>query len=90
MKTSFEDKCLILGQLWVEFKDEEEWEDFCDKNDMGLPLAFMLDMGLVENPSPLAFSFIEQTFSLLLAHARVEDLGWKSLEDILDSSEGEK
>lgn len=90
MATTFNSKCRILGELWSEFKDEEDWVEFCDKNDMGLPLAFVLDMQLVDNPSPLARSFIEQSFSLLLAQLQLEDTGWESLDDMFDKAEEKK
>lgn len=86
MSTSFEKKCEILGALWSEFREEEDWEDFFETNDLGLPLSFMLDMGLVSNPSPLAKSFIEHSFELLLARAKLEDVGWESLEEMIDKS----
>jgi len=90
MKSSFEQKCKILGQLWSEFKDEEGWEDFVDFNDISLPLAFLLDMKMAENPSSLAINFIEQTFVSLLTRVNLEDAGWESLEDILDAIHEEK
>lgn len=86
MSTSFEKKCEILGALWSEFREEEDWEDFFETNDLGLPLSFMLDMGLASNPSPLGKSFIEQSFILLLARLKLEDVGWESLEEMIDKS----
>jgi hypothetical protein len=85
--TSFETKCAILGQLWSEYQEEEEWEEFCSYSNMGLPLAFCLDTGLVENPSPLAKLFVEQSFTLLLKEMGLADIGWQSFEDMLDEQE---
>lgn len=87
MTTSFEDKCSILSELWSEFKEEEDWVDFCDSNYIGLSLAFVLDMNLVENPSQLAKSFIEQAFTLFLTQLKLEDTGWNELEQIFDTVE---
>jgi hypothetical protein len=42
--TTFDNKALILGQLWVNNKEEDEWNEFFEYNDLGLPLAFAYDM----------------------------------------------
>ena len=51
--TSFENKAHILGQLWINFKTEDEWSDFFEYNDMGLPLAFAFTEGIVNHTNNL-------------------------------------
>ena len=47
-KTTFSDKCAILGMLWTFYKetDDEGWQDFFRWADVGLPLAYMSWQGL--------------------------------------------
>lgn len=90
MATSFEDKCKILGELWSEMSDEEEWEEFCSTYNIGLPLSFFIDVELVKEISPGAKMFINQAFSALLGKLTLADKGWASLEEILDTHEEKK
>lgn len=36
--TSFEGRCSILGDLWLDYKENKELKDFIQYNDLGLPL----------------------------------------------------
>lgn len=80
--TTFEAKCNILGDLWVGYKKDEEFSDFIEYNDLGLPLAYAISAEIIE-PSPKAELFINETFELLLAGLAKEDEGFESLEDLL-------
>jgi hypothetical protein len=83
MATSFEDKALILGQLWINYKSEDEWVDFFEYNDLGLPLAFAFAEGIV-NHTPTLEQYINETWFLFLEGLGVEDTGFESIEDLLD------
>jgi hypothetical protein len=81
--TKFKHKCNILADIWLNYRYDEEFVDFIEYNDLGLPLAYAIAEGIVES-TPLAKTFVEETFDLLLAGLDVEDdTGFKSLEDIL-------
>lgn len=84
--TPFSNKVSILADLWINYKNDEEFTDFLEYNDLGLPLAYAIDNKIVE-PTPIAQSFIEETFELLLAGLSVEDSGFESLDEILGLSE---
>lgn len=82
MATTFEAQTSILADLWMDYRGDEEFKDFLEYNDLGLPLAYAISSGIVES-SPLAKQYIEETFSLLLASVNInEDLGYDSLDDI--------
>lgn len=82
-KTTIEKRCNILSELWMEYRNEVEFQDFIAYNDLGLPLAFMLDEGLV-NPTSRSTLMINETFDLFLATlGREEDEGYDSLDDML-------
>jgi hypothetical protein len=81
--TPFETKTTILADLWMDYRGDEEFSDFLEYNDLGLPLAYAISSGIVKS-SPLAQQYIEETFELLLAAVKIEeDTGFDSLEDIL-------
>ena len=81
-ETSFDNKCEILSDLWMDHRNQEDFEDFISYNDLGLPLAFLVNSELV-TPKEVAKQMIEETFSLLLAALETEDKGFDSLDDLL-------
>ncbi len=86
MKTTFENKCYILQQLWMEHRDDENFTDFIEFNDIGLPLAFMIDSKIVVELTPQARNYIESTFAYLLEALEIEDTGYEEFDDMLDES----
>ena len=81
--TTFESKALILGQLWINFKTDDEWVDFMVYNDLGLPLAFAFAKGIV-NHTPTLEQYINETWDLFIEGLDIEDIGFESIEDILE------
>ena len=84
MATSFENKVAILSDLWLNYRGDVEFEDFVEYNDLGLPLAYALDAGIVD-VTIAAKKFVDETFELLLAGLEIEDEedGFETLDDIL-------
>ena len=82
MTTTFENKALILSDLWMNYRTDEEFMDFVEYNDLGLPLAYLLANDIVKS-TELAEKFINETFDLLLAGLGVEDTGFELLDDLL-------
>ena len=86
--TSFETMCSILAELWSNYRQDKELEDFIEYNDLGLPIAFLVDSNLVE-PSEQAKQYVVETWEIFLAALGVDnDIQWKSLEQIFKYSEG--
>jgi hypothetical protein len=83
MTTTLTDKANILADLWLNYRDDTEFQDFVDYNDLGLPLAYALSMGIVTTSDTLT-NFIDETFDLLLAGLSVEDTGFENLDEILE------
>jgi hypothetical protein len=84
--TSYTDKCAILADLWLNYRSDEEFQDFTEYNDLGLPLAYAIDNDIVKS-TEMAQRFVEETFDLLLASLEVEDSGFETLNDLLEISE---
>jgi hypothetical protein len=80
--TTFENKCYILSDLWMNYRSEDNLKDFIWYNDIGLPLSYMLSEDIVQS-TPEAMKLVEETFDLLLAAVESEDKGFDSLDEIL-------
>jgi len=89
MTTTFENKCSILSDLWLNYRDDDNFEDFIQYNDMGLPLAYALSEEIVKG-TELSTKFIDETFDLLLTGLGVDDIGFEDLEDLLTTSDNLK
>ena len=86
-ETTYENKCSILAQVWLEFRDDENFSQFMNYGDLGLPLAYAIDNSIVKN-TPEAQTFIEEVFDLLLGILGMgEDTGFETLDDILFEDE---
>jgi hypothetical protein len=87
--TTFSNKAQILADLWTDYRDDEDFQDFIVYNDLGLPLAYALANGIIEESS-LVENFIDETFSLLLLGLEIkEDTGFYTLEEILSAPMGD-
>jgi hypothetical protein len=81
-ETTFENKCSILSEVWLDYRKDEEFKDFVDYNDLGLPLGFLCAEGLVQ-PAELAKQMVIESFELLLASMGVEDSGFETLDELM-------
>ena len=62
----FSDKTGVIGQLWIEFRNDEDFDDFMDYNDLGCPMAYMVAEGLIKDLTPVGEEMIEETFKMFL------------------------
>ena len=89
----FANKCGILGELWINYKDDKQFGDFVEYNDLGLPLAYMIAEGLVKEITPLGEQYIEETFTLFIAGLEINENEVDeemNLADLLDYVEKKK
>jgi len=80
-----ENKALILSELWLGYKNDQNFEDFFSYNDLGLPLAYAVANNIVK-ATEVSNKFVNETFELLLASLEVEDEGFSELDDIFISA----
>jgi hypothetical protein len=86
-ETTFEDKASILADLWLNYRQDVEFADFIEYNDIGLPLAYAIANDIVKT-TDIATRFIEETFALLLEGLDIEeDTGFENLDDLLGTAE---
>lgn len=84
METSFDNKCAILAEIFLDYRDDAEFDDFREYNDIGLPLAYAIHAEIITK-TDRAETFINETFDLLLAGLGIdEDTGFGSVRDLLD------
>jgi hypothetical protein len=82
MAVEFADKAGILGQLWIEFRGDEDFSDFIEYNDLGLPMSYMVAEGLIKECSPTGEALIEETFNMFCELLEITDEDFEVLEDI--------
>lgn len=80
--TTFENKCKILGTLWMEYRGDEEFNDFIEYNDLGLPLSYMLSEEIVKSTT-MSEAYVNETWDLFLGSLDMADTGFESLDEIL-------
>ena len=84
MTTPYNIKYAILSDLWTNYKDDKEMADFFAYNDLGLPLAFMIEQKIVES-TPVAQVYIEETFELLCESLGLDpDDEFESIEEMFE------
>jgi len=87
--TTFENKCAILAEMWLDFRYDEQFVDFIAYNDLGLPLAYAIDNEIVISTDK-AISFVEETFDNLVSSMGIaEDIGFESIGDMFGQAEGD-
>lgn len=84
--TPFSNKASILAELWMNYRDDDNFRDFIEYNDLGLPLAYAIAENIV-SVSDKAKLFIEETFDVFLAGMDIEDTGFETLDSLLSQSE---
>ena len=82
MTTYYDKQIDILDEVFMGYRYDENFEEFIDFNDAGLPLAHLIHDGIVES-TPMAEELIRESFGLLLEMFGIaEDTGFKSLSEI--------
>jgi len=84
--TPFGKRCEILADLWLHYRNDENFADFIEYNDLGLPLAYSIDNNIIE-ATPRAEEFINEAFRLLLSGFELEDTGFENLDELLGREE---
>ena len=80
--TDFDSICEILGELYLNYKEDEDLKDFMEFNDVGLPLAYLVAENLCKASND-GIKFITDTWLLFLQDLGLEDEGFETLDQIL-------
>lgn len=87
---NYQTKCTILSDLFINYREQKEFAEFIEYNDIGLPLAYALAEGLVSEITPEGQLYINETFNLFIAALEIEETEIEdglSLEGLLDMAE---
>ena len=84
--TDFSSICDILGSLYSNYREDKNFKDFIEFNDLGLPLAYLASENLCE-PSDDGVRYITETWELFLAGLNIKDEGFEDLEQLLEIAE---
>jgi hypothetical protein len=85
--TDFSSICDILGDLYSNYKEDKNFGDFIEFNDLGLPLAYLTSENLCQ-PSDDGIRYVTETWELFLAGLKVKDEGFEDLDQLLEFAEG--
>ena len=86
MATTFSNKCFILGTFFIQEADNEEFSNFFEYNDIGLPLAYANSQDLC-NVTEAGTKWIEDTWSEFLEALAIEDTGFENLDEVTAAAE---
>lgn len=76
-------KLQILSDLYLNHREDGEFKEFAEHNDLGLPLAHLCAVGLAEM-RPEGFVYVSETYALLVdAMGLPEDEEYESLEEMI-------
>jgi len=78
----FADKTGILGQLWIDFRDDDNFSAFMDYNDIGVPMAYYLAEGLVSGLTPLGEQYVEESIDMMFKLLEITQEEISNLEEI--------
>jgi len=78
----FADKTGILGQLWIDFRDDDNFSAFMDYNDIGVPMAYYLAEGLVNGLTPLGEQYVEESIDMMFKLLEITEAEVDGLEEI--------
>lgn len=76
--TDFATQCVILGELYENYKEEKDFLVFIEFNDLGLPLAYLTAQGLIVEVSDDGRRYIVDTFKMFLESIKLGE------DDIID------
>jgi hypothetical protein len=86
MANQLSNKISILAELWMNYRDDYELDEFMEYNDLGLPLAYLLANEIVLS-TPEAEMYINETYDLLVTYFTVEDREWQSLDEMMGNQQ---
>jgi len=91
----YADKTGLLGQLWIDYREDENFSLFMEYNDIGLPLSYVVAEGLVPELTKLGEDYVDETlemfFKLLeISEQEVELLDKINLDSVLELAHQKK
>jgi hypothetical protein len=76
----FADKAGVIGQLWIEFRNDEDFSAFMEYNDLGCPMAYMVAEGMIKELTPVGEGMVEETFKMF---AELVEVTEQEIDEVL-------
>lgn len=70
---NFSEKASVISSLWLEFKEDEDFSDFMEYNNVGCPLAYASTQGLIAQLTPQGIEIVEETFNQFIDEINVSE-----------------
>ena len=87
MINELNNKIAVLADLYLHYREDDEFKEFADYNDIGLPIAHLVHTGLV-TMNKEGEIYIEETYDLLISAMGVDPEGnYETIEDMLQFME---
>ncbi len=84
MISPFDKRLTILSDVYLHYREDDEFKEFADYNDLGLPLAHVCASGLAQI-KPAGIIYIEETYDLLIDAMGLDpNVEYDSIEDMLN------
>lgn len=83
MTTTFIDKCFILSEVWLRYRNEPEFQDFFRFADLGMPFAYGVSQNLIVIREETV-QFIETAWDWFMLGISIEDTGFENLDQIIE------
>ncbi len=84
-ETTFDKRCEILADLWLNYRDDQNFTEYIEYCDLALPLAYSISSHIIKADldNERLVEFIDEAWELLLQGFKVEDTGFESLSQLL-------
>jgi hypothetical protein len=85
--TDFVTQCVILGELYENYKEEKDFKAFIEYNDLGLPLAYLTAQGLVVEVSDDGRRYVMDTFEMFIKSIKLTEddiIEGMTLDEVLE------
>ena len=83
---TFSKKCEILSDLWFDYQNDEDFKDFMEENDLGLPIAYAIH-GEIVLPTENAKKYVHETFELFAKFLGLDpQREWWNLDEMFEAS----
>jgi hypothetical protein len=87
MINELNNKIAVLADLYLNYRDEEQFKEFADYNDIGLPIAHLVHTGLC-TMNKSGEIYVEETYDLLVTAMGVDpEESYVTIEDMVQSIE---
>jgi len=87
MINQLNNKIAVLADLYLNYRDEEQFKEFADYNDIGLPIAHLVHTGLC-SMNKEGEVYVEETYDLLVTAMGVDpEESYVTIEDMVQSIE---